>query len=108
MSDEYSSALAPYISDFVATKRSTGYTYETAEFHLHDFDSFCSVHAKCKSLSRDLVRGWAQAKDGESPGAHRTRISPIRELGRYMQSIGVSDAFVLPSNLSMETTNGWM
>ena len=28
---------------------------------------------------------------------HRTRLSPIRELGKYMQSIGVADAFVLPT-----------
>ncbi len=100
MSDEYSSVVAPYISGLIATKRASGYTYETAEFYLYDFDGYCSLHAKCKSLSRELVRGWAKAKDGENPGTHRTRISPIRELGKYMQSLGVSDAFVLPSNLS--------
>ncbi len=100
MSNEYSSVLAPYISGLVTTKRAVGYTYETTEFYLHDFDNYCSLHPKCKSLSRELVRGWAKAKDDENPGTHRTRISPIRELGKYMQSLGVSEAFVLPSNLS--------
>ena len=100
MSNEYSSVLAPYMSGLVAAKRAVGYTYETTEFYLHDFDSYCSLYAKCKSLSRDLVLEWAKAKDDESPGSHRTRLSPIRELGKYMQSIGVSDAFVLPSALS--------
>jgi len=103
MSNEYSSMFASYISGLVATKRSSGYTYETNEFYLHDFDSYCSVHAKCKSLSRDLVLGWAKAKSGEDPGTHRTRISPVRELGKYMQSLGVSDAFVLPSALHRKT-----
>ena len=59
MSNEYSSVLAPYISALVAAKRAVGYTYETTEFYLHDFESYCSLHAKCKSLSRDLVLEWA-------------------------------------------------
>ena len=64
---------------------------------LHDFDRYAALHPTCQSLSRELVRGWAKAKDGENPAGHRTRISPIRELGKYMQSIGVADAFVLPA-----------
>ena len=100
MSNEYSSVFAPYISGLVATKRAVGYTYETTEFYLHDFDNHCSLHAECKSLSRELVLEWAMAKDGENPRTHQARISPIRELGKHMQSLGVSDAFVLPSCLS--------
>jgi len=103
MNNEYSSMFASYISGLVATKRSSGYTYETSEFYLHDFDSYCCVQTKCKTLSRDLVIEWAKAKDGEDPGTHRTRISSVRELGKYMQSLGVSDAFVLPSALHRKT-----
>ena len=100
MNSGYSSVLAPYISGLVATKRAAGYVYETAEFYLHSFDCYCSVHARQQSLSKELVRGWAKAKDGEDSGTHRTRISPVRELGKYMQSLGVSDAFVLPTALT--------
>jgi len=100
MNNEYSSVFAPYISGLVATKRAVGYAYETAEYYLHDFDSHCSLHAKCKSLSRELVLEWAPIKDGENPGTHRVRLSPIRELGKHMQSLGVSDAFVLPTSMS--------
>lgn len=99
MSSEYSSVLAPYISGFVATKRAVGYAYETAEFYLHNFDHYCSLRAECRSLSRELVLEWAKARDGESPGTRRMRISPIRELGKYMHSIGVSNAFVFPTAL---------
>ena len=100
MSKEYSSVFASYISGLVAIKRAVGYTYETAEFYLQNFDSHCSLHAKCKTLSRELVLGWAMAKDSENPGTHQVRISPIRELGKHMQSLGVSDAFVLPTSMS--------
>ena len=97
MSSAYSSLFAPFISGLVATKRAVGYSYESAEFKLHDFDRYAALHPAYQSLSRELVRGWAKAKDGENPAAHRTRLSPLRELGKYMQSIGVADAFVLPA-----------
>ena len=97
MSSPYCSLFAPYISGLVATKRAAGYAYESAEFHLHDFDRYAALHPACRSLSRELVRGWAKAKDGKNPTVHRTRVSPIRELGKYMQSIGVADAFVVPT-----------
>lgn len=99
MSNEYSSIFASYIVDFVATKRVSGYIYETAEFYLHDFDNYCSRHATSRTFSRDLILGWAKVRNEEAPGTHRARISPIRELGKYMQLLGISDAFVLPSAL---------
>ena len=97
MNRKYSSVFAPYISELVATKRASGHTYETAEYYLHDFDRHCCSHARSEATSKDLIIAWAKAKDGEDPGTHRTRMSPVRELGKYMQSLGVSDAFVLPS-----------
>jgi len=99
MSNKYQSVFASYITGLVATKQVSGYTYATAEYYLHDFDNYCSFHTKSKAFSRDLIIGWAKAKDGEDPGTHKTRISPVRELGKYMQLLGVSDAFVLPSAL---------
>ena len=102
MNTELSSAFASFISGLIATKRASGYTYETAEYHLHRFDNYCSTRPICRSLSRELVHGWAEAKEGEDPATHRRRTSPIRELGRYMQSLGISDAFVLPAAFSLK------
>ena len=99
MSDKYSSVFAPYIAGLVATKRATGYTYESAEYYLKRFDSHCALHPSSSTFSRDLVLGWAKSKDGEDPATHRVRLSVVRELGKYMQSLGVVDAFVLPSAL---------
>ena len=99
MSYEYSSVFASHIVDFIAMKRASGYTYESAEYYLHNFDSYCSLHAKSKKFSRDLIFGWAKVRDGEAAGTHRARISPIRELGKYMQLLEISDVFVLPSTL---------
>ena len=97
MNTAYSSLFAPFISGLVTTKRAVGYAYESAEFYLHDFDRYAARHPAFQSLGRELVHGWAKAKDGENLAGHRGRLSPIRELGKYMQSLGVADAFVLPS-----------
>lgn len=98
MSTAFRSLFAPFISELIGTKRAAGYAYESAAHPLHDFDRYAALHPSYRSLSRELVCGWAQAKDGETPAAHRVRISPIRELGKYMQSIGITDAFVLPTS----------
>jgi integrase len=95
----YSSVFASYIEGLVALKRASGYSYETAEYHLGGFDRFCSKAAGQSALSRELVLGWAKSRERESPGAQRLRMSVVRELGKYMQSLGVPDAFVLPVRL---------
>ena len=96
MNSDYASAFAPFIAQMVAAKQAAGYGYETGMFYLRDFDRYATLHPACSSLTGELVRGWAQIRDGEDPGTHRTRISPIRELGRHMRSLGHTDAFVLP------------
>lgn len=94
---EYSSVFGSYISDFLAMKRASGYDYETGERYLHEFDRYCHSRAGSSAVARELIIGWAQAKNGEEPASHQVRVSPVRELGRYMQSLGIPDAFVLPS-----------
>jgi len=99
MSGDYSSSVGRYISGLIATKRASGYSYETAEYHLRRFDRYCALHAGSGGLSRELVLGWAKCGEEESAGAHRLRMSVVRELGKHMQSLGIGDAFVLPSGL---------
>ena len=102
MSNNYASVFAPYITGLIAAKRAVGYSYETAEYHLKKFDRYCAECASSSALSRDLVLGWAAAKDGEDPTNHRLRLAAVRELGKYMQALGLRDAFVLPSALHLK------
>jgi integrase len=99
MSDTYTSVFAPYIEGLIAAKRATGYSYDSAEYYLRKFDSYCAACPPSSVLSRDLVLGWAKAKEGEDPAAHKVRLSGVRELGKHMQALGIRDAFVLPSAL---------
>jgi len=103
MNANYSSWLAPYISGLVNTKHAAGYTYERSEYYLHSFDRYCSQHPECNSLTRELVFEWAKAGVDEDPRSHNVRVSPIRELGKYMQSISVPDSYVLATALSRKS-----
>ena len=62
--DSYYSLFGQYISGLLAMKRASGYSYETAEYHLRRFDRYCSLHADSSSLSRQLVLGWAKSREG--------------------------------------------
>lgn len=99
MSDTYTSVFAPYIEGLIAAKRAVGYSYGSAEYYLRKFDNYCAGCSSSSVLSRDLVLGWATAKDGEDSGTHRVRLAVVRELGKHMQALGIRDAFVLPSAL---------
>lgn len=100
MSEQYSSVFASQLSQFVATKRAIGCRYDTAAVHLRHFDRYCCRRDDHSSLDRELVLDWSKKRDNEGPRTHRVRISPIREFGKYLQSIGVSDAYVLPGGLT--------
>jgi integrase len=99
MSDTYTSVFAPYIDSLIAAKRASGYSYDCAAYYFRKFDSYCAACPPSSVLSRDLVLGWATAKDGEDPGTHQMRLSAVRELGKHMRALGIGDAFVLPSAL---------
>lgn len=98
MNFRYCSVFASDLKDFVALKRAAGYRYESAEYALSRFDRYACEHAEDGRFSRELILGWAQATN-ETPASQKVRISPVREFGRYLQSIGISEAFVLPTGL---------
>jgi len=99
MSHTYTSVFAAYIEGLIAAKRAAGYSYDSAEYHLKKFDSYCAGCSPSSVLSRDLVLGWAKAKEREDPGTHHGRLSAVRELGKHMQALGIRDTFVIPSGL---------
>lgn len=102
MSPRYCSVFASDLKDFVALKRAAGYRYESAEYSLWRFDRYACKHAEDGCFSRELILVWAQATN-EKPASHKVRISPVREFGKYLQSIGISEAFVLPTGLHRKT-----
>ena len=53
-------------------------------------------------LTKELAEGWALWHTGKSESQDRSWIPPIREFGRYLRSIGESDAYVLDDRFSIQ------
>jgi integrase/recombinase XerD len=99
MNHEYHSNLKPYIEGLVEQKRAVGYSYKTQEFRLWQFDRFCMEHYPMEvTLTKNLTMHWAQCNDDEHMVSLESRISPVRQLAKYMSGIGV-DAYIIPKGI---------
>lgn len=98
----YISNLAPSITDFIEFKHALGIKYETASYYLMQLDKYNYTHKNVAIPDRDTVEGWASKHAEKSVTGDRSWISPIREFGRYLQSCGIRDAYVLGDKYIIE------
>ncbi len=97
---KYTSLFAPYIIGLIEEKRSLGYKYDSQPNILRRFDSFCSERYPDEDiLSREIVLDWAAKRPGEHPGTLQQRITPVKELAKYMIRLG-QEAFILPKGFT--------
>ena len=92
---KFVSNLAPLLKDFVALKNSLGIEYKTATCYLGQLDDYNLTHGNASTLTKEVAEGWALQHADKSTTNDRSWISPIREFGRYLNSIGDSEAYVL-------------
>ncbi len=89
--EEYHSPLAPYITGLIRQKRSNGYRYELEAYMLKHFDQFCIENGDDHDgLTRDLVMAWAEQRPTESKNYRNQRVSFVRQLALYMNSLNVA------------------
>lgn len=99
MNNQFSSKLKNYIVAFLEEKHALGYSYATEERILKQFDRFCKEnYPDTETITPDLGLAWSVRKKDEKNGTFEGRISPVRELARYMNRNGI-DAFVIPQGL---------
>lgn len=95
----HTSTFAGYIIGLVSQKQSVGYKYLSETAILKRFDVFCSEHYPgARFLDKDIVLHWSRQRAGEHPGTLRARVTPVRELARYMINNG-QRAFILPKGM---------
>lgn len=88
-----------YIEGLVEQKQSLGYPYVSSGRILRMFDEYCIEHfPNERTLTSDIAMGWASLRKNEHPNGLLRRVTPVRQLAKYMNSIGV-DAYVVPSNI---------
>jgi len=96
---EYSSAFAPYITGLIEQKWTLGYKYGCEPAILKRFDTFClERHPDVAILSREVMMDWAAKRPGEHPATLQGRLTPVRELAKYMVRLGL-EAYIIPKGL---------
>lgn len=100
--NKYVSNLASFITDFIKFKNALGIQYHTGAYYLKQLDIYNYEHKNVCVPDRDTVEGWALSHGEKSITGDRSWISPIREFGRYLQSLGHSDAYVLDSRFTIQ------
>ena len=99
MSYKLSSNFKPYIEGLIEQKQVVGYTYDTSSRILKDFDRFCSKHyPTATALTAEISMQWAAKRTDEHVNYLFRRITPVRQLAKYMNSIGV-EAYVIPPKI---------
>lgn len=104
MKKAYVSKLAPFIESFVAFKQSLGWKYVTSEYYLCEFDRYCAKHESEGVSLKEIIKSWVILRDTECPNTKRVRVAPIREFGKYLQSSGYTDAYVLTNKICRKQT----
>lgn len=104
MEKAFVSKLAPFMKSFVTFKHSLGWKYETSEYYLHEFDRYYAKHESEGGSLKDIIKSWVILRDNECPNTQRVRVAPIREFGKYLQSSGYSDAYIVPNKICRKQT----
>lgn len=96
------SKLTYKLNDFIAYKNALRIKYDTSRVYLLELDQYNLEHGNYDLLTKELGEGWALWHAGKSESQDRSWIPPIREFGRYLRSIGESDAYVLDDRFSIQ------
>jgi integrase len=93
------SAFSPWITGLIEQKRTLGYKYESQPAILQRFDVFClERHPNETVLTREIMMDWAKRRPGEHPATLQGRLTPVRELSKYMARLG-HEAYLMPKGL---------
>ena len=96
---EYLSTFAPHIIGLIEQKKALGYKYGSEPAILRRFDVFCrESHPNEIALNQKVMMGWATKRPGEHPATLQNRLTPVRELAKYMARQGF-ETYIMPKGL---------
>ena len=88
-----------YIEGLIEQKRSIGYPYDSSARILKAFGTFCINHYPHETtIVKKMAMHWAERKPNEHVNGLLRRITPVRQLAKYMNSIGV-EAYIIPQGI---------
>jgi integrase len=96
---EYLSVFAPHIIGLIEQKRALSYKYGSESAMLRRFDLFClEHHPKETVLNHEVMMDWAAKRPSEHPATLQCRLTPVRELAKYLARQGF-EAYIMPRGL---------
>lgn len=95
----FESGMSKWEDSFLTFKRDFGFSYEKQSYVLSSFDRHCAINYPDRDhLDKEMVMSWAVMRPTETDRGFRTRITVIRQFGKYLSMMG-EKAFILPDNL---------
>ena len=95
----FSSGIAESIESFIQQKQAIGYPYQSSSRILLCFDTMVATEfpdANC--ITKEICERWLSYKPGEHPNGLLRRVTPVRQLGKYMNGIGIP-SYILPGHI---------
>jgi integrase len=94
----FSSLMGGCINDFVNQKRASGYPYQSSARILHHFDlMIAEKFPNERNVTKEVCTAWLRLKPDEHPNGLLRRITPVRQLSKYMIGLGY-DAYIIPGH----------
>ncbi|MFA5384785.1 MAG: hypothetical protein WC364_09010 [Eubacteriales bacterium] len=95
----FKSLLGTCIKDFISQKRASGYPYQSSARILYHFDLLAAEKFPGEStITREMCSAWIHSKPGEHPNGLLRRVTPVRQLGKYMKGLGY-DVYIIPGHI---------
>jgi integrase/recombinase XerD len=99
MNPTFAGPMQAHLDAFLQEKQAVGFPYQRGIYVLQALDRFCVTHyPDAHTLTRPLVLQWAERRPGESVNTLTRRLTPIRQLAKFLNGRGIP-AYVLPAGL---------
>jgi integrase len=96
---EFTSGISDAIRIFIRQKQSSGYPYRSSARILKHFDQMiCHDFPGADSITKEICNQWLRIKPGEHPNGLLRRVTPVRQLAKYMNGIGIP-SYVFPGHI---------
>jgi integrase len=100
----YKSIFEEFINGLIQQKRADGFIYEYEAYIFKKFDEFCLDRIVCDAIiTRELAMNWAIQRPTEGINYRNQRVSLLRQLSLYMNSLGIK-AYIPHYTPSSSTT----
>jgi len=92
----YEGPFKDHIKNHIELKQVIGYKYEAEAGNLKRFDKFTfDKYQKATVLTKEIALDWCSKKTYEAQANQCSRVSSIRQFGKYLDSIGIK-AYIIP------------